>query len=62
MARGEAEALGALVEMAVLFLMTLTMTDKAGIIESWVRWEEDGVGLVEEGFSSVGSLLGFLSM
>ena len=60
MAGGEAGALRTLVETAVLFLMTLTMTDKAGVIESWMRWEEDGVSLVEEGFSSVSSLLGFL--
>jgi len=60
MAWGEAETHRALVETTILFLMTLTMADKAGFIESRMGWEEDGVGLVEEGLSSVSSLLGFL--
>ena len=62
MAWGEVETLRALVEMTILFLMTLMTADKAGIIESWMRREEDGVGLVEESFPSVRSLLGFLDV
>jgi len=61
MAGGEAETLRTLVETAVLLLMTLSSTHEAGIIESGMRRGEDGVGLVEKGFSSVSSLLGFLS-
>jgi len=61
MAGSEAETLRTLVETAILLLMTLTTTHEAGIIESRVRWGKDGVGLVEEGFSSVSSLLSFLS-
>ena len=59
-ARGKATAFGALIEVAVLLLMTLTAADKAGIIESWMGWEKGGVGLVEKGLSMICSLLGFL--
>ena len=60
--RSEAEAFRALVEVTVLFLVTLLSTDKAGVVISGMGWEEDGVGLVEKGFSLVSPFLGFLSV
>jgi len=59
-ARGKMKAFGALIKMAVLLLMTLTAADKAGVIESWMGREKDGVGLVKEGLPTISSLLGFL--
>ena len=61
MARGETETFGTLVEATVFLLMTLTLADKAGVIKARVRWGKDRIGLIKEGFPSVGSFLGFLS-
>jgi len=57
---GEAEALGALVKVAVLLLVALSSTDEAGVIILRMRWGEDGVGLVKKSLSSICLFLGFL--
>jgi len=60
MTGSEAKTFRTLVETAILLLMTFTTAHEAGVVESRVRWGKDGVGLVEESFSSVSSFLGFL--
>jgi len=61
-ARGKVETLGTLVESAVLFLVTLSLADKTGIMELGVIREKDRISLVEKGLSSVCSFLGLLGM
>jgi len=62
MARSKAEAFGTLVETTVFLLVTLVTADKAGVIESRMGWGKNQIGLVQEGFPSVGSFLGLLGM
>jgi len=57
---GEAEALGTLVEVTVFLLVTFTSTNEAGVAILGMGWGENWVCLIEEGFPSVGSFLGFL--
>ena len=62
MARSKAEAFGALVETTVFLLVTLTMADKAGVVESRMGWGKNQISLVQEGFPSVSSFLGLLGV
>jgi len=57
---GKTEAFGALIETAVLLLVTFLSADEAGIVILRMGWGKDRVGLVMESLSSISSFLGFL--